>query len=243
MTIDSFTDYPWKSVTTRSNSFNSRTNKVWNSHLCFEFVLLRHIKTILSREITFNLLSNIALFVPKVIGFIIDGLSFFTMLIIRKRHAISKIRNKFSLNSMHQSNIRLQNFSFLYCTCIKICLVLSRDHVRISWHCLLTIIDHEGVSRLLVLAPKSFALANTNLAGCLDSPYQMKPFEAVFLLNTDEFFLLVDSQEQDDSQGISPTPATRQGTVRILNAEFRCLFLFSVRSKCLMWFSLELFVN
>ena len=50
------------------------------SFQCFQFVLLRHIKTILSRELTFNLLSNIALFAPKVIGFIIDGLSFFTML-------------------------------------------------------------------------------------------------------------------------------------------------------------------
>ena len=105
----------------------------------------------------------------------------------------------------------------------------------------------RGFEDILVLTrPKSFNLANTNLTGCFDNLYQTKLIEAVFLLSTDDCSLLVDSHEQDDSQGTSPTQATRRSMVRILNAEFSCLFPFqisSVRSKCLMWFSLELSVN
>ena len=74
--------------------------------------------------------------------------------------------------------------------------------------------------------PKSFALANANLSGCFVYISQMKPFEAVFLLNTDDCFLLVDSHEHDGSQGIPRTPAKTQSMVRILNAEFCCLFPF-----------------
>ena len=61
--------------------------------------------------------------------------------------------------------------------------------------------------------------------------YQMKMIEAVFALNTDDCFLLVDSHKHDDSQGISRTPATTQSMVRILNAEFRCLPPFSNHFK------------
>ena len=74
----------------------------------------------------------------------------------------------------------------------------------------------------------TITLAHTHLSGCFESLYQMKMIEAVFLLNTDDCFLLVDSHEHDDTQGIPRTPATTQSMVRILNAEFRCLLPFQL---------------
>ena len=74
----------------------------------------------------------------------------------------------------------------------------------------------------------TITLAHTHLSGCFESLYQMKMIEAVFLLNTDDCFLLVDCHEHDDTQGIPRTPATTQSMVRILNAEFRCLLPFQL---------------